>query len=55
MAKAAAAEETGKPDETPEQPEPAKSGGRRKLILLAVPVALVGVSAGLWFSGVLPR
>jgi flagellar protein FliL len=55
VAKAAAAEETSKPDETPEQPEPAKSGGRRKLILLAVPVALVGVSAGLWFSGVLPR
>ena len=55
MAKAAAAEETSKPDEAPEQPEPEKSGGRRKLILLAVPVALLGVSAGLWFSGVLPR
>jgi flagellar FliL protein len=55
VAKAAAAEETSKADETPEQPEPAKSGGRRKLILLAVPVAFLGVSAGLWFSGVLPR
>jgi flagellar FliL protein len=56
VAKAAAAEETSKPDETPEQPEPVKSGGRRKLILLAaVPVALLGVCAGLWFSGVLPR
>jgi flagellar FliL protein len=56
VAKAAAAEETIKPDETPEQPEPEKkSGGRRKLILLAVPVALLGVSAGLWFSGILPR
>jgi flagellar protein FliL len=56
VAKAAAAEETSKPDETPEQPElEKKSGGRRKLILLAVPVALLGVSAGLWFSGILPR
>ena len=56
MAQAAAAEETSKPDETPEQPEPVKSGGRRKLILLAAaPVALLGVCAGLWFSGVLPR
>ena len=31
-----------------------RSGGRRKLILLAAPVALVGIGAGLWFTGVLP-
>jgi flagellar FliL protein len=29
-------------------------GGRRKMIVLAVPVVLVAVGAGLWFSGVLP-
>ena len=45
MAKAAAAEETSKPDETPEQPEPAKSGGRRKLILLAAPASRCWASA----------
>jgi flagellar FliL protein len=33
--------------------EPAKPGGRRRL-LLAVPVLLAGTGAGLWFSGVLP-
>ena len=32
-----------------------RKGGRKKLILLAVPLALVGVLAGLWFSGVLPN
>jgi flagellar FliL protein len=30
-------------------------GGRKKLVLLAVPVVLLLVGAGLWFSGVLPR
>lgn len=35
---------------------PAKpAGGKRKLILMAVPVLLAGLGAGLWFSGVLPR
>jgi flagellar protein FliL len=29
--------------------------GRKKLLLLAVPVALVLAGAGLWFTGVLPR
>ncbi len=30
-------------------------GGRRKLILLAVPLLLAVIGAGLWFSGILPR
>ena len=34
---------------------PAKKGGRKKLMLLAVPLVLAGVGAGLWFSGVLPH
>ncbi len=35
--------------------EPAtKPGGRRKLVLLAAPVALAAVGAGLWFGGILP-
>ena len=32
-----------------------KSGGREKLIMLAAPVLLIGIFAGLWFSGVGPR
>jgi flagellar FliL protein len=42
-----------KPDETEETP--AKKPGTGKLILLAAPVALLLVVAGLWFSGILPR
>lgn len=41
-----------------EQPEseaaPAPAKGRRKLLLLAVPVVLAAIGGGLWFSGVLP-
>ena len=57
MAKAAAAEEEpSKSDETPEQPEPQKPRSRRKLIMLAAPVLVVGIAAaGLWVTGVLPR
>ena len=36
-----------------EEAAPAKKGGKKKL-LLAVPVVLVAIGAGLWFSGVLP-
>ena len=32
---------------------PAKSGGRRKLLLLAIPGVLALLAAGLWFSGIL--
>lgn len=32
----------------------AKPGGRKKLILLAVPVLVAAIGAGLWFSGILP-
>lgn len=35
--------------------EPAKRGGKRRLILLAVPALLGAIAAGLWFSGVLPH
>jgi flagellar FliL protein len=31
-----------------------KKGGRKKLIMLAAPVLLIGIVAGLWFSGILP-
>ena len=34
---------------------PAKAGGKRKLILLGVPILIVGLLAGLWFAGILPR
>lgn len=31
-----------------------KGGGKRKLLLLAIPVVLAAVGAGLWFTGILP-
>lgn len=31
-----------------------KSGGKKKLLLLALPVLLLGLGAGLWFGGILP-
>ncbi len=50
---------SSKPDkhaaEAPEGEEGApKKGGKKKLILIAVPVLLIGVGAGLWFTGILP-
>jgi flagellar FliL protein len=33
---------------------PAKKGGKKKLMLLAIPLVLAGVVAGLWFGGILP-
>lgn len=32
----------------------AKGGGKKKLIILAIPLVLVAVVAGLWFGGILP-
>jgi flagellar FliL protein len=34
---------------------PKKSLGKKKLIILAAPLLLIGIGAGLWFSGVLPK
>jgi len=54
VATAASAVEPTKADDAPE-PESKPSGGKRRLILLAAPVVLLGVGAGLWFGGILPR
>lgn len=32
-----------------------KGGGKKKLILIAVPVLLGSIGAGLWFSGIIPK
>jgi len=43
-------------EQTNEEPAPPeKPSGKRKLILLAAPLALAGLLAGLWFTGLLPR
>lgn len=31
-----------------------KKGGKKKLVLIALPVLLLGAGAGLWFGGILP-
>lgn len=31
-----------------------KRGGKKRLILLALPILLIGLGAGLWFGGILP-
>ena len=45
------------PETPPAEGEDAekKSGGKKKLILIAVPVLLIAVGAGLWFTGILPK
>jgi flagellar FliL protein len=55
VATAVATVEPAKTEDAATTPEPAPSGGKRRLILIAVPVALVGIGAGLWFTGVAPR
>ena len=47
MAKAAAVAEPETIDVAPEPSETARSGGKRKLIMLAIPVALVGIIIGI--------
>jgi flagellar protein FliL len=53
VAKAAVAEPDNADDES-DASEPKKSRSRRKMIVIAAPIALLGIGAGLWFSGVLP-
>jgi len=56
VATAAAAVGSAKPDGEAGATEPKPAGGgKRKLIVLAIPLILVGVGAGLWFTGILPR
>ena len=43
-----------KPDALAAGEDTAKKGGKKKLVLIAVPVVLIGAGAGLWFSGILP-
>lgn len=54
MAAAAPAAQTPEPDAaTPATP--AQSIGRRRLLLLAIPLVVAALVAGLWFAGILPR
>jgi flagellar FliL protein len=49
-------EKIEEPEVEAEEPAPEKKPiARKKLILLAAPVLLIGVLAGLWFTGVLPK
>jgi flagellar FliL protein len=48
------AEEPASDAETP-SPEKKPAGKKKKLIMLAAPVLLIGILAGLWFSGMAPR
>jgi flagellar FliL protein len=47
------AEETAPDAEAPTATK--KSGGKKKLIILAAPILLIGILAGVWFSGIGPR
>ncbi len=50
----AAAAVAGEPAPAKDGKAAAKKGGKKKLIMLAVPVLLIVVGAGLWFTGILP-
>jgi flagellar FliL protein len=41
-------------DKAAEKPEGKAGGGKKKLLMLALPVVLLLAGAGLWFSGILP-
>jgi flagellar FliL protein len=43
-----------KPEAEAGEAAPRKKGGRKKLVLIALPVLLLGTGAGLWFGGILP-
>lgn len=43
-----------KPEAEAGEAAPKKKGGRKKLVLIALPVVLIGAGAGLWFGGILP-
>ena len=45
---------SGQIEASGEVQEVKKGGGRKKLLLLALPVLLVAIGAGLWFGGILP-
>jgi len=45
---------SGQIEASEEVQEVKKGGGRKKLLLLALPVLLVAIGAGLWFGGILP-
>jgi flagellar FliL protein len=45
---------SGQIEASEEAQEVKKGGGRKKLLLLALPVLLVAIGAGLWFGGILP-
>lgn len=53
MAAAAPAAQDAEPDAAAEL-SPTKPSGRRRLLLLALPLLVAALLAGLWFSGVLP-
>jgi flagellar FliL protein len=55
VATAVATTEPSKTEDASTAPEPAPSGSKRRLILIAAPVALIGIGAGVWFSGIVPR
>ncbi|MCW3475114.1 flagellar basal body-associated FliL family protein [Limobrevibacterium gyesilva] len=45
---------TAAPSPSAEDAAASAKGGRKRLLLLAVPVVLSGIGAGLWFGGILP-